>query len=114
MTQSDSRILFDAVAWTARLWPVLLVGLLLLLRHRQLRYRLAFFVLGCLVCFGVASLVAQVAATWRVTSAAASPLEQLVDVLTQGLVVVIVASVLVSFPLLLWLVRLLSARKEHG
>ena len=72
MAQINSHILLDVAAWGARLWPLFLVGLLFLFRHRSLRYGAAFCVLGCFVCFGVASLVGQVAAPWRLMAAVAS------------------------------------------
>jgi hypothetical protein len=49
----EMRGLITVSLWAARLWPVLFVSVPLAIAHRHLRKPSAFFVFGCLSCYGV-------------------------------------------------------------
>ena len=114
MAHSDFRTLLNVLTWVLRLWPIVVVGAVMALRHRKLQHRLAWLLLGCLVCFGVTFLVGQAAANWRMAVMGDTPAEQIMSAVTRGLVIVIAASVLISLPPLFWLYQLLSVRTDHG
>ena len=97
-------------ALAALLWPFALTVGTALVRRRRLRSRVGFLVVGVLGCFGLQAFLARLARYIFWTYVA--PLEprsysgalRIIDP-----IVIIVASALLSLPLLIWLTELMGA-----
>jgi hypothetical protein len=97
------------LAVVALLWPFVLTACMAVLRWKRLQSRAGFLVLGVLACFGLQAFLARLARYVFWTYFA--PLEPqsypaAVHVTDPG--VIIVASVLLSVPLLLWWAALMG------
>jgi uncharacterized membrane protein len=91
------------------LWPFALTAGLALLRWKLLQFRAGFLVVGVLGCFGLQAFLARLAryVFWTYV-APAEPHSYSTAVHFTDPIVIIVVSMLVSVPLLLWLARLLG------
>ena len=91
------------------LWPLALTAGLALLRWKRLQFRAGFLVVGVLGCFGLQAFLARLAryVFWTYV-APAEPHSYSTAVHFTDPIVIIVVSMLVSVPLLLWLARLLG------
>jgi hypothetical protein len=91
------------------LWPFALTAGLALLRWKQLQFRAGFLVVGVLGCFGLQAFLARLAryVFWTYV-APTEPHSYSTAVHFTDPIVIIVVSMLVSVPLLLWLARLLG------
>src|SRR5258706_3104077 len=115
MAALDSSSVIASLVWVAFIWPPTLVSICLLLGQRRGVRKLAFLVLGIMVCFGVQWLVGQLSTMWRFNSMVAASLDQrLMAVLERNLIAVLLVSIAVSLGPVLWLRRLLSSNSGPG
>jgi len=105
----EPRAVITTFLWTARLWPVVFVAVPLVIGYRRLRKPWAFFVFGCLSCYGVEWLIGQFSAIWQFqTLRDASIEDQLMHaILLTGAAVTTTSMVLAIAPLF-WLWRVLK------
>jgi hypothetical protein len=91
------------------LWPFALTAGVALLRWKRLRFRAGFLVVGVLGCFGLQAFLARLAryVFWTYV-APAEPHSYAAALHFTDPIVIIVVSVLLSAPLLLWLAQLLG------
>ena len=97
------------LAIVALLWPFVLTASLAVLRWKRLQSRAGFLVLGILACFGLQAFLARVARyVFWTYFAPLEPQSYSGAVHVTDPIVIMVASVLLSVPLLLWWAALMS------
>jgi hypothetical protein len=107
----DPQNAFTFWLWVARLWPMLLVGGFLFVFRASLRNRLAFGLLGLLVCFGVQFLVGQISVGLPVAVSEHSESGvQIVEAVLENLMRTVVIASVISIGPLWWLCNLLRSR----
>ena len=97
------------LAVAALAWPFVLTACLAVLRWKRLQSRAGFLVLGILACFGLQAFLARLAryVFWTYL-APLEPQSYSAAVHVTDPIVIIVASALLSVPLLLWWAALLG------
>lgn len=96
--------------WVSRTWPLLLVGGFMLLFRASLKNRLAFFVLGVLLCFGVQLIVGQFSLSLPlIASMGAGEPIQIMAAMLENLIRTVAVSLVLAHGPLWWLYRLLRA-----
>jgi hypothetical protein len=103
----DTSTLSSVLIWSARLWPAVLVVVILIVGRRRLGRPWAFAVFGCLACFGVQWLVGQASSSWHLQALGHASIEEELRhaILYTGAFVIVVSIVLSSIPLT-WLWRI--------
>jgi hypothetical protein len=101
----DLKTLLRISTATFYLWPLVLVAVVAILRRHRLQSRIAFWVLGYLVCAGVQSLVRGIGYTFSWIHVAAVPQEQILVALVNASLSITVVAVLVSIAPVVWLSR---------
>jgi hypothetical protein len=92
-------------------WPILVTGSLLLIRRRQIDQRLAFAILGYLVCVGIQALIRLISFTiFWVRIPAATPGDIIMSKIVNTSLSVSIFSAMASVLPVLWLDKLLRAR----
>jgi len=100
--------LVRASFWANLLWPVVVTGAIAIAKRKQLVRPRLFVFIGSLSCFGVAFLVGQLSAYWRVRLAASTLSDHLLAAVAGSLLGVLVSSVLLSCVPLVYLYRACS------
>lgn len=111
----DLRLLLPITTAVLYLLPVVLVGIIALLRWRSLKKRIPFFVLGYLICVGVQSIVRVIGYTYSwIHYIGAVPQEQILVALVNTSLSITVIGAIVSVAPVVWLAEVCGPKVVQG